>query len=282
MKKFWDLFNFEYNRFANMLFPSLLIAFAVELGGLVFLATSYKNGADHFALQNPGWTAEQIVSEMGGPFSLIRLIASPFFIFPFIGIIMIFIVYSLYTWYREWFGKNTFVYRLFTLPIPRLQVYFAKVLVFIVGGLMALMSQFLIFFAYSKIATWIVSTEFMDPTSFYNYLTTQWTVSGMFYSTSPSEFLHLILSLVTALSVLYVVILAERSFRTKGLVAGIILMGLYIFMFVTIQSVEGFHSLFNIYLLPSEQLKYSIINNVTWFAIATLINRYLINNKVTV
>ena len=46
------------------------------------------------------------------------------------------IFYCFIIWYRDWFGKNTFAYRLLMLPTSRLNLYIAKattILLFILG-----------------------------------------------------------------------------------------------------------------------------------------------------
>lgn len=282
MKKFWNLFNFEYNRFANSLFPGMLVAFAIEFAALFFLASSYKNELGKIAIQHPNWGTDQILAQMNGPFSMSSLISSPLFAYPFMAIVMIFVVYGFYTWYREWLGKNTFIYRLLMLPMSRMQLYFSKGLVFIVGGLTALMSQFLILFGFEKFAEWMVSPEFMDPVPFYLYMTSNWTITGVFYSKDTLDLVQLIGGAVAALSILFAAILLERSFKFKGLIPGIIMVVLYIYMISTILSVDHFYSLFNVYLLPSEKTKLVMITNAVWFVVTLFINRYLLNKKVTV
>ena len=39
---------------------------------------------------------------------------------------VILIIYVFFIWYRDWLGKNTFIYRLLMLPTARIQCLFGK------------------------------------------------------------------------------------------------------------------------------------------------------------
>ena len=39
---------------------------------------------------------------------------------------VVLIIYVFFIWYRDWFGKNTFIYRLFMLPTARINVYLQR------------------------------------------------------------------------------------------------------------------------------------------------------------
>ena len=74
--------------------------------------------------------------------------------------IAVLIIYVFFIWYRDWLGKNTFIYRLLMLPTNRLNIYLAKattILLFILG---LLAMQLLLFPIEGQILQWMVPDEF--------------------------------------------------------------------------------------------------------------------------
>src|SRR5699024_2551778 len=72
-------------------------------------------------------------------FSLIDVTYSIGFVAP-IGIgVAALLFYMFFIWYRDWFARNAFIYRLLTLPTSRMNVYFAKLttIILTVIGLVA-------------------------------------------------------------------------------------------------------------------------------------------------
>ena len=75
------------------------------------------------------------------------------------------IIYVFFIWYRDWLGKNTFIYRLLMLPTARINVYLAKattILLFVLG-LVAL--QLLLLPIEGQVLQWMVPTEFRTDMS---------------------------------------------------------------------------------------------------------------------
>ncbi|OBZ13569.1 hypothetical protein [Bacillus sp. FJAT-26390] len=53
------------------------------------------------------------------------------FILPILACIGVLTVYVFFIWYREWFGRHTFIYRLLVLPTARRNIYLAKITAFL-------------------------------------------------------------------------------------------------------------------------------------------------------
>ncbi|WP_018659114.1 hypothetical protein [Allofustis seminis] len=281
MKKFFNLFAFEYNRLTKILFPGLLIALGIEGAALCTKVYQYTRSVKHVLLSNPTLSTDEVLTQVNGQFSVGGFFESPFLFFPLLGIAAIFVFYAIYTWYRDWFGKNTFIYRLLMLPVPRLFVYCAKVLAFLVGGLTALMAQFLAFYLFEKIVILLVAPEYLDPTPITLFITSIMP-SALFYSNEVIDIVSLFLSSISFLSVLFTMILAERSFRMKGLLAGALLFGAYLASYVFVSTHSLFYTVFHFYLLPSEQLMGTLLVHTVWLILSAFISRYLLEQKVTV
>ena len=69
-------------------------------------------------------------------------------------------IYVFFIWYRDWFGKSSFIYRLLMLPTKRIHIYFAKLtaIMFLVLGLIAL--QILLMPIEMQIVNSIVPADF--------------------------------------------------------------------------------------------------------------------------
>jgi len=76
-------------------------------------------------------------------------------------------IYVFFIWYRDWFGKNTFIYRLFMLPTERIAIYFAKLttIMLLVLGLIAL--QILLILMEKQIVNKIIPIDLQSNFSIY-------------------------------------------------------------------------------------------------------------------
>src|SRR5699024_11106150 len=64
--------------------------------------------------------------EQFGQFSFYDFGMSLWFVGPIALSIVVLLIYVFFIWYRDWFAKNTFIYRLLTLPTARLNVYLSN------------------------------------------------------------------------------------------------------------------------------------------------------------
>ena len=89
---------------------------------------------------------------------------SGWFGIPIIFCIAMLMIYVFFIWYRDWFGKNTFIYRLLMLPTERITIYFSKLtaILFFVLGLVAL--QIVLMLIEIQIINSIVSADFLTYT----------------------------------------------------------------------------------------------------------------------
>ena len=71
-----------------------------------------------------------------GKMSFLNFSQSAWFLGPIAVCGVTLIIYVFFIWYRDWFGKNTFSYRLLMLPTARINVYLAKattILLYVLG-----------------------------------------------------------------------------------------------------------------------------------------------------
>ena len=148
MKKFISLLSFEMNRFLKFLVPTLLVTAVVQIFLTIFSSLKYNNELEKIIAQ--GEQLETIPN-----FSLQDITGNGIYQLSIMLIVLVFVFYSFFIWYREWLGKNTFIYRLLMLPTNRTYLLLTKSLVFLIGGLLAFSFQFGLYFIELKIAEWL-------------------------------------------------------------------------------------------------------------------------------
>ena len=101
MKKFIDLLSFELNRFLNFLVPTFLIVGVIQLFVTLSVIGDFKESLEMVNLA--GGTGSEALM-----FSIQDITASSLYELSLLLIILVFMFYSFFIWYREWLGKNTF------------------------------------------------------------------------------------------------------------------------------------------------------------------------------
>jgi hypothetical protein len=220
---------------------------------------------------------EQFIEQFGA-FSFMQIVHSFWFMGPIALCIAALLIYVFFIWYRDWFGKNTFIYRLFMLPTSRLNVYFAKaaVIFLLILGLLAV--QLVLLPLENRVLQWMVPDEFLDVLTVNQIMKTDY-LSILF----PPSFIEFILTYgggMTAVFIVFNAILFERSFRIKGIVYGILYCACSLFIFLAPILVDSF--ILKNYFYPMEILFMEVGTGVIVLAGAIWTGHYLLKNKVRV
>ena len=218
MKSYLKLVNFEFNRFFKLYAVLLAITVVSQITGIIVTARSYVAKVNE--LVGKGVMPKGEFLEQYGRFSFYDFSQTLWFGGPVFLSITALLIYVFFIWYRDWIGKNTFSYRLFMLPVARIQIYLAKLttILLCVFGLVGL--QLLLFPAESKIIGWIVPAEFrmdllVNEMAGYRFLAT-------FFPSSFTEFVLYYGVGIGAVAVVFTAILFERCYRVKGIVYGLL------------------------------------------------------------
>lgn len=121
MKNFFKLLNFELNRVMKLLISLMVFTLIVQLIGVFVSKNNYLTQVEMLQ-QNDGSSVSQVLQSVGY-FSFDRVVNSLFFIGPIMICVAAIMFYIFLIWYRDWFGKNTFVYRLLMLPTARINLF---------------------------------------------------------------------------------------------------------------------------------------------------------------
>lgn len=264
MKNYLKLVDFEMKRFWKMYAVLIGITMIVECLLLAYII----NG---IVLDVNGEIQEDIV------ISFAQVTSRSFLFFVPISLcVTVLFIYVFFTWYREWFGKNTFAVQLLMLPFNRLTVFFAKLSSLLIFIFMSISVQIMIFPILLGIYKALLPAGVTEGTNVIAWLGS----NSILVTLIPGNIADFIVSYgigITAVVVIFTIIMIERSFRLKGIGMAI----LYGAICIVLLRMSSFISS----VVPLYKNEVLMIDITTWAAILILslgISHYLINKKIWV
>ncbi|MFC4601268.1 hypothetical protein [Cohnella hongkongensis] len=217
MSNYLKLVHMEIRRFRSILFVLMGLTALVQLGAIAANAVGEMSDRDAYFRQT-GQAPETFFAEM----SFTRAVQETQFWFAVpVGLcIAALAIYAFLIWYRDWFGRSTFAYRLLSLPSERRNLFFAKltaILTFVfvlVGFQLALMP------VGRAVYAMIAPAGQLQP----SYIADAIHANQAFKILLPRSFADFFVNYgqgVIALLVVFASILLERSYRWLGLVYGV-------------------------------------------------------------
>lgn len=219
MSNYLKLVNFEFNRFLKIYLVLIGITIVSQMVGVIVTSKKYLNQANDM-MREEGMSLASYL-DMFGEMSFSEVGRSVWFIAPIAISIVTLLIYVFFIWYRDWFAKNTFIYRLLTLPTTRLNLYLSKatVIFIMVLGLVAL--QVVLIPIEVTIMEWMVPRDLRLDLTFMEALD-HLVVLGIIIPRTLSEFIMDYSIGFMAVFVLFTIILFERSWKWKGIIAGVL------------------------------------------------------------
>lgn len=219
MSNYLKLVNFEFNRFLKIYLVLIGITIVSQMVGVIVTSKKYLNQANDM-MREEGMSLASYL-DMFGEMSFSEVGRSVWFIAPIAISIVTLLIYVFFIWYRDWFAKNTFIYRLLTLPTVRLNLYLSKatVIFIMVLGLVAL--QVVLIPIEVTIMEWMVPRDLRLDLTFMEVLD-HLVVLGIIVPRTLSEFIMDYSIGFMAVFVLFTIILFERSWKWKGIIAGVL------------------------------------------------------------
>jgi hypothetical protein len=278
MNRFWKLLNWEINRFSKLYAVILLTTLVLQFVGVLSYSFGFMTRANNLMNERYLSVSQYVVNYGRTNFEQITN-NSLWFVAPIALGAVTLLLYVFLIWYKEWFGKNTFVYRLFMLPTSRMNIYLAKlgaIFLFVLG-----LAAFQLFILHLQMQTFnvIVSSELRDSVSLIELISRN-IILRVLFPTHFIEFLFYYSMGATAIIVAFTLILLERSFRIKGIIMGIGYVGSMVFL--VLLPLLIYQLWIKNYFYPSE---------VFWAVVAFMIliasgslgfSAFLLNKKVTV
>ncbi|MFD9628166.1 hypothetical protein [Peribacillus muralis] len=230
MMRYIKLVNFEINRFSKIYLTLLLITLLSQFAGVLIVTKSLLNSAKETMLQEK-LTEAAYLSEYGG-IDYTHIANTLWFLGPIALSAVALIFYLFLIWYRDWFGKNTFIYRLLMLPTSRLSIYLSKAT--------AIFLMVLGLIAWQMILLPLENALFNSsvPESFLNMEMSTSSIAAanrVLMLIIPSTFTQFLLSYgigLMVMSILFTAIMFERSFRMKGILLGLLYGGVAAALFL--------------------------------------------------
>lgn len=277
MSNYFKLVNFELTRFIKIYLVLMGITITSQLIGMIVVSKKYLKEANR-AIYEEGMSKASFIDQFG-QFSIYDFGMSIWFIGPIALSIVVLLIYVFFIWYRDWFAKNTFIYRLLTLPTARLNVYLAKAtsIFLMVLGLVAL--QIVLFPIESRMSKWMVPLDLRIDLSLHEFLEQLYFLSVLI----PEPTLKFILNYGVGFMFVFIVftaVLFERSFKWKGIILGI----LYSVVAVTIYILPGIVDVFILpnYFYQSEKFFLDLTAAVIVSGLSIWIGHLLLKYKITV
>ncbi|MEB2301147.1 hypothetical protein LAV72_16135 [Lysinibacillus xylanilyticus] len=218
MKNYLKLLNFEVNRFFKLYLTLIGLIIVSQFIGAIVVSKGYMNRTDQVMYTNQLSMSQYL--EQYGIFSFQHFIESEWFLIPIFFSIAMLMIYVFFIWYRDWFGKNTFIYRLLMLPTERIAIYFAKLttIMLLVLGLVTM--QILLIPIEIQIVNSIIPTDFQSNFSFYHIYSFE--IWGWLYPNTFTEFILYYGVGLIFVAVVFTAILIERSYGLKGIFIAIV------------------------------------------------------------
>jgi len=278
MSKYIKLVHFEFNRFSNIFFILIGITIVSQIISVFTSANNYLGNVNQMVYRE-GMTKEQFI-EQYDYMSLHQLTDSVWFVGPIALCIVTLLIYLFFIWYRDWFGKNSFIYRLLMLPTSRVNLYMAKVttIMLLVFGLVGL--QLLLLPIENMILGIIVPSEYTMDLPVYETFTYRYEFLVKLFPKTFMQFsVYYSVGLMGVL-VLFTVILFERCFRWKGIAIGIIYCILSALVFTSPLIVQS--TFLDNFFYPIELLGLIVITGLIVTTASIMVSLYLLKNKITV
>lgn len=278
LKDLWKLTNFEFERMSKFLYALMGFTLVSNFIAYILLPVRFMNRVNEFLAGNMA-SIEQTRS-MFGTFSFYTITNSLWIVGPIIVGITGLLLYSFFTWYREWFGKNTFAYRLLLLPTARMNIFFAKLITIFTGIFSLIATQMLSLAIGYPIVSMIVDSDFLANIRLIEALNMNLTFHYIF-PMNTWMFLAVNGIGLVLLLVLFSVILMERSFGWRGIIMGIVYASssliLILFPFAIPRLAQNYYILYSSETVLIEVVLFALVG-----LLSILISRYLINHKITV
>ncbi|WP_121638984.1 hypothetical protein [Virgibacillus sp. Bac330] len=277
MKSYFRLTEFELGRFFTFYLVLIGLTIVSQIIGVIVVSKEYMNEANKMIYQEG--LSKQAFIEQQGMISLADWANSKFFLAPIAVCAVTLLIYMFLIWYRDWLGKNTFIYRLLMLPTQRIHLFFAKAttIFMMVLGLFALQA-FLIYIA-GIVLEWMVPNEFMQTMG-----VSEVSFTAMhLYMILPATFMEFLLNYGTGIMFVFVfftAILIERSYRWKGLLFAIGYVVVATAMFMSLIILNKVWNVLPLY--PLEWLFLQIILGIIVTASSVFLSHYLLTKKITV
>lgn len=278
MNRFWKLVHYELYRFRKIYFALFAITAIVQFIAIYLYAQNYLARLQDI-LKWQSITEAEFIAQYG-PTSFYNMLQHNVTYFaPILLCIVTLLLYMFMIWYRDWLGKNMFIYRLLMLPTARKSLYFAKAsaIMLMVWGLIAFQ---MLLFPLQKMFYIALIPDHLHENLPINFAIYHHEILSILIPRTFMEFILYYAAGLMSVLVIFTAILLERSYRLKGAIGGIVYIAAMAVLFFL--PLVLFEFLSPGYLYAGERIVVLIISGVLITFISLALSIFLLNKKVTV
>ncbi|ASS95202.1 hypothetical protein [Peribacillus simplex] len=275
MMRYIKLVNFEINRFSKIYLSLLLITLVSQFAGVIIVTKSLLKDARDIMSEERLSEAAYITNYGSIEFS--HIAHTLLFVGPIALSAVALIFYIFLIWYRDWFGKNTFIYRLLMLPTSRLSIYLSKATAIFLMVLGLIAFQIIILPMENALFNSNVPEALLNEMSTFAIAK----ISPILSLIIPSTFTQFLLSYgigLMIMSILFTAIMFERSFRIKGIILGLVYCGIAAVLFLA----PVLMGIGNFYFYPNELFGLMLALGIILTGLSVWLGAWLLKNRVTV
>jgi hypothetical protein len=217
MNRYLKLVHMEIHRFRYILAGLMAITAVVQIGVIISTLVSEVSTRKEALLNNQTIHSGSAFFPSGKLSFASTMFGIQFwFALPILLSVAVLGLYIFLIWYRDWFGRQTFVYRLLLLPTARRHIYLAKataILIFILG---MVAFQLLLLPIENTIFNLMVPGEMSEGSYFADVISANQALAFLL----PQNFDQFVFSYglgFSAVLALFTAILLERSYRRLGI-----------------------------------------------------------------
>ncbi|MHA0857988.1 hypothetical protein [Paenibacillus sp. CMAA1364] len=275
MKKYLKLLHMELDRFKYILAGLMGITALCQFGAVIWWSMNELSRREEMIKQYES-------SVVFSSYSFVDMISSTqiLFFIPILLSIGVLVIYVFLIWYRDWFGRNAFIYRLLMLPGSRQHIYYAKataILLFVFG----LVSFQLAILPIEKlIFNMIIPSDIREPSHLLDIIGGNQALAMLIPENFDQFLLSYGLGMIAVLAI-FTAILIERSYRRIGV--------LYAIVYLAVCSIATLFPIFIMeisngsgYLYPNEIFIIEVLMCISVLCVSVWFGCRLLAKKITV
>jgi hypothetical protein len=272
MRKIMTLVSIEINRIFKFLIAILGLYAVIQTIYTIVFINNVKSSLIYTAKQY-NLTLEQFLNSNDyNLYTMLQFVQNNATVLGGVAVCILVVIYGFIIWYREWFGNHKVIYTLMMLPINRMKIYISKFITMLLI-IFSMLSTFVIVQAINyKLVKYIIPQSNNVNISFMSYVYGNKYLS--FIPTNILEFLVYVSAIFVVISIIFLFVHLEISYKFKGAVLGVILAIAYLgilFLLLTTNNI-----------LIKEKIWLITLYNVITICISGTISRFLLKDKITV
>ncbi|MBM7565721.1 hypothetical protein [Paenibacillus sacheonensis] len=279
MNRYLKLVHWEIMRFWKLLAALAIVTIVLQCVGIIYETQRYTSQVeDQVQMNNSTITA---FVQQNGKLSFSEALERAGLSF-FASIALCIgglALYVFFIWYKEWFGKNMFIYRLLMIPTARRNIYFAKLTAILLFVLSLVALQLVLLPLENGLYLLVGGDVLFKSSSIVDLIAGNRILMFLIPPTFADFVIYYGFGAIVVL-IAFTAVLLERSYKLRGVLAAILyLPAVAVFMMIPFL-IPG--NVTETYLYPAESFGIEIALGVIVTAFTVWLGLHLITKKVTV